>query len=99
MSARDEEIGMLYDAEDAPLRDPGHRGPRQGARERALDPRKCMFHNLKAFKAASWEQIERTAYTSRCEEDPLPRGTEVVVLDGEPPRRSTTRSRTLARPV
>ena len=28
--------------------------------ERALDPRKCMFHNLKAFKAAR-EQIDEIA--------------------------------------
>ena len=67
------EIGVLYDAEKKKAFALATR-PGWGARgclatieahakehdERALDPRKCMFHNLKAFKAAR-EQIDEIA--------------------------------------
>ena len=69
------EIGVLYDAEKKKAFDAAATEGPDGTRvaawptieahakehdERALDPRKCMFHNLKAFKAAR-EQIDEIA--------------------------------------
>mgnify|MGYP001199571054 CR=1 FL=1 len=69
------EIGVLYDAEKKKAFDAAATEGTDGTRvaawptseahakehdERALDPRKCMFHNLKAFKAAR-EQIDEIA--------------------------------------
>ena len=69
------EIGVLYDAEKKKAFDAAATEGADGTRtvpwpkieeyakehdERALDPRKCMFHNLKAFKAAR-EQIDEIA--------------------------------------
>ena len=69
------EIGVLYDAEKKIAFDAAATEGPDGTRvaawptieahakehdERALDPRKCMFHNLKAFKAAR-EQIDEIA--------------------------------------
>ena len=69
------EIGVLYDAEKKKAFDAAATEGSDGTRvaawptieahakehdERALDPRKCMFHNLKAFKAAR-EQIDEIA--------------------------------------
>jgi tetratricopeptide (TPR) repeat protein len=69
------EIGVLYDAEKKKAFDAAATEGPDGTRvaawptieahakqhdERTLDPRKCMFHNLKAFKAAR-EQIDEIA--------------------------------------
>ena len=69
------EIGVLYDAEKKKAFDAAATEGPDGTRvaawptieahakqhdERALDPRRCMFHNLKGFKAAR-EQIAEIA--------------------------------------
>ena len=69
------EIGVLYDAEKKKAFDTAATEGPDGTRvadwptieahakahdERTLDPRKCMYHNLKGFKAAR-EQIDELA--------------------------------------